>query len=365
MMTDKELIIIGGGPAGLCAAKTAAESGVKVLILERSQRLGGQLIKQTHKFFGSEKTYAKTRGFDIAKKLIDDVLSLSDHIEIMCDATVVGLYPNHEITVYQNGIYQKFKAKSIIVATGASEKFLAFENNDLPGIYGAGAVQTLMNLYGVLPGQSIVMVGSGNIGLIVSYQLIQAGVKVKALVEAAPKIGGYLVHASKLRRLGVPIYTSTTIKRAIGHEAVEQVETIALNEKWEMVPGTENIIDVDAVCISVGLSPLHQLLSMANVEMKYVNELGGMVPIVTEEHETSYPNLFVAGDVIGIEEASSAIIEGYLVGLIASKRLGKPHPNYETLLQTYHDQLTNLRSGPFGAKTRIGLAKLRGENHAR
>lgn len=364
-MILKDLIIIGGGPAGLCAAKTASEAGLNVLIIERSPRLGGQLIKQTHKFFGSEKTYAKTRGFDIAKILISDVLKHPDQIEIMLDATVVGLYPGHELTVYQYGIYSKYKAKAIIVATGASEKFLAFENNDLPGIYGAGAVQTLMNLYGVLPGDSIVMVGSGNIGLIVSYQLMQAGVKVKALVEAAPKIGGYLVHASKLRRLGVPIMTSTTVKRAIGKDALEQVELVALNDKWEMIQGTEKIIDTDALCISVGLSPLHQLLSMAHVEMKFVNELGGMVPVISSEHETSVKNLFVCGDVVGIEEASSAIVEGYLVGLIAAKRLGFIHPHYETLEANYHAQLTNLRSGPFGLKTRIGLAKLRGEDYAR
>ncbi len=254
-MIKKELIVIGGGPAGLCAAKNAAEAGCHVLIVERSYRVGGQLIKQTHKFFGSQKTYAKTRGFDIAKKLINDVLALSDKIEIMTDATVIGLYDEKVITVYQKGIYHKFQADAIVVATGASEKFLAFENNDLPGIYGAGAVQTLMNLYGVLPGDSLVMVGAGNIGLIVSYQLMQAGVKVKALIEAAPKIGGYLVHASKLRRLGVPIYTSTTIKRAIGKNAVEQIETVELDPQWNMIQGTEKIIDVDAVCISVGLTP--------------------------------------------------------------------------------------------------------------
>jgi sarcosine oxidase, subunit alpha len=364
-MIQKELIIIGGGPAGLCAAKTAAEAGCHVLIVERSNRLGGQLIKQTHKFFGSEKTYAKTRGFDIAKKLIDEVKAFEGKIEIMTDATVIALYDGLVITVYQHEIYHKFQAGAIVVATGASEKFLAFENNDLPGIYGAGAVQTLMNLYGVLPGQSIVMVGSGNIGLIVSYQLIQAGVKVKALLEAAPKIGGYLVHASKLRRLGVPILVSTTIKKALGQDTLEGIETVKLDEKWNQVAGSEEIVLTDAVCISVGLSPLHQLLSMAGVEMKFVNELGGLVPKVDESHETSIPNLFVAGDVVGIEEASSAIIEGYIVGLNASAKLGHIHQNHEALSKEYHAQLDNLRSGPFGAKTRNGLAKLRGETHAR
>ena len=94
---------------------------------------------------------------------------------------------------------------------------LAFVNNDLPGVYGAGAVQTLMNLYGVVPGNNILMVGAGNIGLIVSYQLLQAGIKVEAIVEALPKIGGYLVHAAKIRRLGVPIYTSHSLKEVYGN----------------------------------------------------------------------------------------------------------------------------------------------------
>lgn len=122
------------------------------------------------------------------------------------------MYPDYMITVYRENQYLKYKASSIIIATGASEKFLAFENNDLPGIYGAGAVQTLMNQYGIMPAQEVVMVGSGNIGLIVSYQLIQAGVKVKAVLEASSHIGGYLVHAAKLVRLGVPILTRTTVK---------------------------------------------------------------------------------------------------------------------------------------------------------
>lgn len=160
------------------------------MLIDRNPRLGGQLIKQTHMFFGSEKQYAKTRGFDIAKQLIATLDQFSDLIEIWTDATVVGVYPDFVVTVYRNNQYLKIQAQAIIVATGASEKVLTFENNDLPGIYGAGAVQTLMNVYGVKPGQQIIMVGSGNIGLIVSYQLLQAGVKVLAILEAAPVIGG-------------------------------------------------------------------------------------------------------------------------------------------------------------------------------
>jgi sarcosine oxidase subunit alpha len=359
-MIQKELIIIGGGPSGLCAAKMAAEAGVDVLLIERSPKLGGQLVKQTHKFFGSKNQYAKMRGYDIAKKLIGDLSELS-HLEIKTDTTVVGLYPDYVVTTLHEDIYTKYQAKAIIVATGASEKFLAFENNDLPGIYGAGAIQTLMNLYGVLPGQEVVMVGSGNIGLIVSYQLMQAGVKVKAIVEAAKTIGGYKVHASKMRRLGVPIMTQTTVKKAIGKDHLEAIELVKLNDQWQEVPGTEEIIKLDALCISVGLSPMHQLLSMIGAKVKFVNELGGFVPVIDEHHQTSIKNVFSCGDAVGIEEASSAMMEGYLTGLYVVKCLGYNHPNQEELMKLYESQLDLLRDGPFGIKTKIGLKKLREE----
>ncbi|MEC9485277.1 MAG: NAD(P)/FAD-dependent oxidoreductase [Candidatus Izemoplasma sp.] len=364
-MQHVDLLIIGGGPSGLSAAKMAAESGVKSLVIERNSKIGGQLVKQTHMFFGSEKQYAKTRGINIAEILIQDCMEHKDMISFMTETTVVGLYPDYVVTVMdRNHQYSKIKAKTILIATGASEKVLAFENNDLPGIYGAGAVQTLMNVHGVLPGQDVVMVGSGNIGLIVSYQLMQAGVNVKRVIEASSVIGGYKVHASKLKRLGVDIQTQTTIKRANGKEAVSSIIVQRLDDDWTFVPGTEEEISVDAVCVSVGLSPLSNLLSMMGCEMKYVSALGGHVPVIDQSHETSVDNIFVAGDVCGVEEASSAIVEGYYVGLIIGNKLGKPHPHYEHLIQDFSQQLDNLRSGPFGEKTRTGLKELRGDQHA-
>ena len=362
-MLSKDLVIIGGGPAGLCAAINAANAGVSSLIIDRNPMLGGQLIKQTHMFFGSEKQYAKTRGIDIAKRLIKEVEE-NPLIEVWKNSTVVGLYSDKVITVLKEEEYLKIQTKAIVVATGASEKSLAFENNDLPGIYGAGAVQTLMNVYGVKPGNKILMVGSGNIGLIVSYQLMQAGVKVLGVIEAAGNIGGFKVHASKLRRYGVPIYTNTTIKRAIGKDKVEQVETVKLNDKWEMIAGSEEIFDVDALCIAVGLTPMTSLLSMIECDMKYVSELGGVVPVLSSDNETSISGIFACGDASSVEEASSAIVEGKLVGLVASKYLGGIHPEYEKLKQEYLADLDNLRSGPFGEKIRVGYQKLGGPNHA-
>ncbi|MCT4564707.1 MAG: FAD-dependent oxidoreductase [Maledivibacter sp.] len=353
-MKQVEILVVGGGPAGLCAAINAAEAGARVLVLERNEKLGGQLIKQTHMFFGSEKQHASVRGVDIATLLFNKIDEL-DNIEILKNATVLAIYDDGVVTAEINGKYTKIESQRIIVSTGASEKTLAFPNNDLPGIYGAGAVQTLMNVHGVKPGDNVLMLGAGNIGLIVSYQLMQAGVKVKAILDAAPKIGGYLVHASKVRRMGVPIYTGYTVKEAYGKNYLEKATIVKLDEKWQPVEGTEKDFEIDVLCISVGLCPLGELLWQAGCEMKYVGQLGGFVPARTENLETTREGIFVAGDVCGVEEATSAMVEGYLSGLAAAESLGYKIVDFDERKQDYLDQLESLRSGHVGDKIREGL----------
>lgn len=353
-MKQVEILVVGGGPAGLCAAINAAQEGAKVLVLERNEELGGQLIKQTHMFFGSEKQHASVRGVDIATILFDKIDEL-ENIEILKNSTVLAIYDDGIVTAEIDGKYTKIKSQRIIVTTGASEKTLVFPNNDLPGIYGAGAVQTLMNVYGVKPGDNVLMVGAGNIGLIVSYQLMQAGVKVKAILDGAPQIGGYLVHASKVRRMGVPIYTGYTVKEAYGKDYLEKATIVKLDEKWQPIDGTEEDFEVDVLCISVGLTPLAELLWQADCEMKYVGQLGGFVPVRTEDLETTTEGIFVAGDVCGVEEATSAMVEGYLAGLAAAESLGYDIADFEERKQDYLQQLESLRSGHVGDKIREGL----------
>lgn len=361
-MINVELAIIGGGPAGLTAAISAASSGAKVLLIDKNKKLGGQLIKQTHMFFGSEKQYASVRGIDIPNILLDEINKYEKNIEIITDSTVLGLYEDGVLTVLNKDKYIKVKAKAIIIATGASEKVLGFPNNDLPGIYGAGAVQTLMNVYGVKPGNKVVMVGAGNIGLIVSYQLLQAGVEVVAVIDAAPSIGGYLVHASKITRMGVPIYTRHTVKEAKGKNNLEKVVIWELDDNWEPILSSEKEIEADVMCLSVGLTPLTELLMQNGCEMEYVKELGGIVPVRNREYETSIEGVFVAGDVTGVEEASSAMVEGYIAGLCAAKKLGYKHEKFDELLTDYNSQLYELRKGPVGEKIRQGISKIvRGE----
>ena len=355
-MNNTEIAIIGGGPAGMCAAIAAAEQGARVTLFDRGKDYGGQLVKQTHRFFGSEREYAGTRGIDIAKIFLDKI-NENKLIDVKKDTTVLSIYHDGVITFEEGKKYDRITADKTIIATGASEKMLPFPNNDLPGVYGAGAVQTLMNQYGIVPGKKVLMIGAGNIGLIVSYQLMQAGVEVAAIIDAAPQIGGFMVHASKVRRMGVPIITSASIKEAIGEHFVEGAVIGKLDDQWNFIPGSEQKLDVDIICLSVGLTPLGELLTHTGCDMKFSRLLGGFVPFRDENLETTSQGYYVAGDASGVEEASSAMIEGTIAGLSAAGALGYGS-DIENLKKKYIDDLNVLRSGPVGTKIREGIAEL-------
>ena len=194
------------------------------------------------------------------------------------------------------------------------------------------------------------MIGSGNVGLIVSYQLLQAGVEVVALVEAAPKITGYEVHARKLLRAGVPLYTSTTVSEVVGEKSVEKVVLVSLDEKFQKVKGTEMELEADTVCVAVGLSPLIDVVRMTECEFRYVKSLGGFLPAHDKNMETTKDGIYVAGDVSGIEEASSAMEEGRIAGIAAAESLGYLDTAMaEEKKAAYIDRLNQLRAGTFGA----------------
>jgi len=225
-------------------------------------------------------------------------------------------------------------------------------------VYGAGAVQTLMNVYGVKPGARVLMVGSGNIGLIVSYQLIQAGIEVAAVVEALPRIGGYHVHAAKLARLGVPILTSHTVLSALGTEQVEGAVICKVGKDFKPVARTDRKLDVDTICLAVGLTPLSELLWQSGCRMAYVPELGGHVAWHNENMQTSLCNVYLAGDVSGIEEASTAMLEGRVAGAHAATQVLGPSQESEQLIAEAQAELCAIRKGPFGDKAACGKARL-------
>ncbi len=346
-----EIVVIGAGPAGLSAAAEAAKTGADVILADENRQAGGQLAKQIHKFFGSETPRAGERGYRIAQELLDEVRA--GGVQIYLNSLVYGLFPDKSMGPIRNGESCMLTAERIILAAGAKENYLAFPGSTLPGVMGAGAAQTMANLNRVLPGKRIVMLGSGNVGLIVSYQLMQAGAEIAALVEGAPRIGGYGVHAAKLRRAGVPFFLSHTISSVEGDGQVERVNLVELDSAWKPVPGTEKTLSADTVCIAAGLNPMTELAWMCGAQFIYLPAFGGHVPVHDAQMQTSVPGLYVAGDVTGVEEASTAMEEGRLAGLSAAASLG--YGNADELAaraREIRSRLDALRSGEFGQRRR-------------
>ena len=350
-MKRYDLIVVGAGPSGLSAAIEAAKKGLEVVVFDENEKPGGQLFKQIHKFFGSKEHRAKVRGFVIGQQLLDE--AAKEGVTVVLNATVIGLYQDKEIVVKTGEKIEHYKADAVVIATGAAENMVTFPGWTLPGVIGAGAAQTMMNLHGVKPGNKVLMLGSGNVGLVVSFQLLQCGCEVVALVDAAPRVGGYGVHAAKVARTGVPFYLSHTIVKAEGDECVTGVTIAEIDEKFSFIPGTEKHFDVDTICLAVGLSPMSQLLKMAGAKMEDNPKRGGQVPICDEYGRTSIPGVFVAGDVSGIEEASSAMIEGRMAGIVAAEYLGYvDDKEMEDELEGLDKALDGLRQGMFAPKNR-------------
>jgi len=358
---DVELAVIGGGPAGLSAAITAKRLGCSTLVIDENFKAGGQLIKQTHKFFGSKENYAGVRGIDIAKILLKDLNELGGNWLLSSTVAADYMEGGKHFLIVPSLVEPKIrviKAEKVVVGTGARENMLIFPNNDLPGVYGAGGVQTLMNVFGIKPGERALVVGAGNVGLIIAYQLIQAGTSVEAIVEAMPRIGGYFVHAAKVRRLGVPIYLRHSIKRAIGKESVEAAEIVQLDENWNPVKGTEMRIEVDTIVLAVGLTPASEIPAQAGCKLTYVTELGGQVAIHDPDLKTTIPGMYVAGDSSGIEEATTAMLEGRIAGADAALSLGYKPDEAERLKEKAKRDISEFRESPFGERPRKGKEKV-------
>jgi len=299
---ETDVLIVGGGPAGLTAAVELADHGARVVLVDDKAELGGKLSLQTHNFFGSaQDCFAGTRGREIGIHLESEVRA-RPAIDVWTESPAVGVFDEGWVGVVRQGAFTIVRPKALLVATGAREKALAFPGADLPGVYGAGAFQTLVNRDLVRPSSRVLIVGGGNVGLIVAYQALQAGIDVAALVELLPECGGYKVHRDKILRLGVPVLTSTTVVRADGREGVERVTVAHVDGAFHTIPGSEREFDVDTVLLAVGLSSVNELAQEAR-------RIGMRV--------------YTAGDAHEIAEASVAMFSGRIVAREILSDLGR------------------------------------------
>ena len=257
-----QVAIIGAGPAGLACREQLNAFGISNIVVDNNANIGGQFNMQTHQFFffEKEKKFGGMRGFDIAKTLAGD-----NHEGILLNTTVWDLLEGGRVAIKNivTGEIGYIDAQHLVVATGAVPFMPTFENDDVPGVYTAAVFQKMMNQEHTLLGKKVLTVGAGNIGYLTSYQGMQAGATIKAIIEAMPREGGFPVQANRVRRLGIPIMTSYVLVRAIPNADYTGITgaVIAKCENFKAIPGTEQVIDdIDIINICTGLIPDNQLL---------------------------------------------------------------------------------------------------------
>ena len=306
--------IIGAGPAGLACREQLNKFGIANLVIDNNARIGGQFNMQTHQFFFFEKEqkFGGMRGFDIAKTLAGD-----NHEGILLNYTVWDLLEGKRIAI-KNIVTQEVAyvdAEHLVVATGAVPFMPTFENDDLPGVYTAAVFQKMMNQEHTLLGKKVLTVGAGNIGYLTSYQGMQAGAHIKAIIEGMDHEGGFPVQANRVRRLGIPIMTSHILLKAIPNKDHTGIvgAVIAKCENFKAIPGTEQVIDdIDIINICTGLIPDSQLLTKGK-------QVFGL-------------NTYGVGDAVRIGEGTSAVLRGKQAAFEVAQNLGLRF-NYDEYLE--------------------------------
>ena len=299
-----KVVIIGAGPAGLACREKLNELGIDNLVIDSNASIGGQFNMQTHQFFFFEKErkFGGMRGFDIAKTLAGD-----NQEGILLNNTVWDLLEGKRVAL-KNIVTQEISyvdADQLVVATGAVPFMPSFENDDVPGVYTAAVFQKMMNQEQTLLGKKVLTVGAGNIGYLTSYQAVQAGATIKAIIEGMDHEGGFPVQANRVRRLGIPIITSHVLLKALPNEDYTGIKgaVVAECKNFKPIPGTERVIDdIDIINICTGLMPDNQLL--------------------TKGKDVFGRFTYGCGDAIRIGEGTSAVLRGKQVAFEVAQDAG-------------------------------------------
>lgn len=297
-----DLIVIGGGPAGLAAAVAAYENGVKdILIIERDQRLGGILNQCIHNGFGLHYFKEELTGPEYAARFIEKLHGTD--ITVLLDTMVLEVTEEKEVhIVNKESGYQILKTKALIFAMGCRERTrgaIGIAGSRPAGIFTAGAAQRYVNMEGYLVGKKVIILGSGDIGLIMARRMTLEGAEVLACIEVMPYSGGLTRNIVQcLDDYDIPLYLSHTITDIRGKSRVEQVIVAEVDEKRQPIPGTERTFDCDTILLSVGLIPENELSRDANLNLD--SKTSG--PLVYENMETSTPGIFACGNVVHVHD---------------------------------------------------------------
>ena len=300
----KKIVIIGGGPAGLAAAMSATKTGVApsdILILERDRELGGILNQCIHAGFGLHYFGEELTGPEYASRFIEQVKAAN--IEYATDSMVLSLTEDRTVTfVSPKYGFETVEADAVILAMGCRERTrgaLNIPGTRPAGIYSAGTAQRYVNIDGYLPGREVVILGSGDIGLIMARRMTLEGAKVKRVCELMPYSGGLARNIAQcLNDFDIPLYLSHTVTKIHGKERVEGVTISEVDENRRPIPGTEEFVSCDTLLLSVGLIPENELTRGANIPLDPIS--GGAV--VDQHCETEKKGIFACGNVLHVHD---------------------------------------------------------------
>ena len=308
-MISYDIVIIGGGPAGLAAAVSARKSGIeKILILERDKELGGILNQCIHNGFGLHTFKEELTGPEYAYRFIEQVLE--EKIEYKLNTMVMDISPERVVTAMsrEDGMYQ-IQAGAVILAMGCRERprgALNIPGYRPAGIFSAGTAQRLVNMEGYMPGREVVILGSGDIGLIMARRMTLEGAKVKVVAELLPFSGGLKRNIVQcLDDFGIPLKLSHTVVDIEGKEHVTAVTIAEVGKDMKPIPGTEERYTCDTLLLSCGLIPENELSNKAGIKMNPVTS----GPIVNESLETNIPGVFACGNVLHVHDLVDYVSE--------------------------------------------------------
>lgn len=323
-MKKRQLVIIGGVPAGMAAALSARKNGVEdVLIIERDQHLGGILNQCIHPGFGLHHFKEELTGPEYAERFAVQV-STDPKIEVSLRSFVVKLTKDKEISFLKPGALETINADAIIMATGCRERtreMIPIPGTRPAGVYPAGLAQKMINAEGWIPGKEAVIVGSGDIGLIMARRMSLEGIKVKAVIEIQSSSRGLVRNVVQcLEDFGIPLYFRHRVTEIQGKDRVSKVSVVKVDDNYNDIPGTEFEIQCDTILVSVGLIPENELLEMAGAEIdKKTN-----APVSAEVNHTSLDGIFACGNAFKVYDlADSVTKDSAIAGRMAAEYLLK------------------------------------------